>query len=332
VTPRRATSRSLLTIDDLGADGIVRILDLADHMAEVNRRPNPKVPALRGKTVCSVFFEDSTRTRLSFETAAKRLSADTMTFAVSQSSLNKGESLRDTIETIAAMGVDAFVVRHRSSGAPQLIDQWTQASVINAGDGWHAHPTQALLDAFTVRSALGRTGGLDGLRMAMVGDVKHSRVARSTIAAMRLLGVHVTVVAPRTLLPPDAGDSFADVVTDRLDEVIGDVDVLYLLRMQQERMNEALVPSLREYTSRFGLTAARAAALPSQALIMHPGPMNRGVEIAVDPGELPGSVITQQVTNGIAVRMAVLFDLLGSGRAAPDVDTGLDIITEGGSQ
>ncbi len=318
------SGRSLLTVDDLGVDGIVRILDLADHMAEVNRRPNPKVPALRGKTVCSVFFEDSTRTRLSFETAAKRLSADTMTFAVSQSSLNKGESFRDTIETIAAMGVDAFVVRHRSSGAPQMIDGWTQASVINAGDGWHAHPTQALLDAYTVRSALGRTGGLDGLRMAIVGDVKHSRVARSTIAAMRMLGVHVTVVAPRTLLPPEQpGDEFADVITDRLDEVLDDLDVLYLLRMQSERMSEALVPSLREYTTRFGLTAERAARLGPQTLIMHPGPMNRGVEIAVDPSELPGAVITQQVTNGIAVRMAVLFDLLGSGATtehAPNID------------
>jgi aspartate carbamoyltransferase catalytic subunit len=325
-------ARSLLTVEDLGPDGIIRLLDLTDHMAEVNRRPNPKVPALRGKTVCSVFFEDSTRTRLSFETAAKRLSADTMTFAVSQSSLNKGESLRDTIETIAAMGVDAFVVRHRSSGAPHMIDAWTTASVINAGDGWHAHPTQALLDAYTVRSSLGRTGGLDGLRMAIVGDVKHSRVARSTIAAMRMLGVHVTVVAPRTLLPPHLGDpdgdSFADAVTDRFDDVIGDLDVLYLLRMQQERMNEALVPSLREYTTRFGLTARRAAALPPQALIMHPGPMNRGVEIAVDPSELPGAVITQQVTNGIAVRMAVLFDLLGSGNVAHDAGTTL----EGGSQ
>ncbi len=177
-------SRSLLTIDDLGAAGIARILDLADHMAEVNRRPNPKVPALRGKTVCNIFFEDSTRTRLSFETAAKRLSADTMTFAASQSSINKGESLRDTIETIAAMGVDAFVVRHKSSGAPQLIAGWTNASVINAGDGWHAHPTQGLLDAFTVRTALARTGGFDGLRVAMVGDVKHSRVARSTVAGV----------------------------------------------------------------------------------------------------------------------------------------------------
>jgi aspartate carbamoyltransferase catalytic subunit len=304
---------SLLTVEDLGRDGIVRVLDLADHMAEVNRRPNPKVPALRGKTVCNIFFEDSTRTRLSFETAAKRLSADTMTFAAAQSSINKGESLRDTIETIAAMGVDAFVVRHRSSGTPLMISRWTQASVVNAGDGWHAHPTQALLDAFTVRTELGRTGGFEGLRMAIVGDAKHSRVARSTIAAFRMLGAHVTVVAPRTLLPPDVGDRFADAVTDRLDDVIEDLDVLYLLRMQQERMNEALVPNLREYTARFGLTPQRAARLAPQALVMHPGPMNRGVEIAVDPAELPGAVITRQVTNGIAVRMAVLFDLLGSG-------------------
>jgi aspartate carbamoyltransferase catalytic subunit len=317
---------SLLTVDDLGRDGIARILDLSDHMAEVNRRPNPKVPALRGKTVCNVFFEDSTRTRLSFETAAKRLSADTMTFAAAQSSINKGESLRDTIETIAAMGVDAFVVRHRSSGAPLMISRWTQASVVNAGDGWHAHPTQALLDAFTVRTELGRTGGFDGLHVAVVGDVKHSRVARSTIAAFRLLGAHVTVVAPRTLLPPDLGEPVADAVTDRFDDVVGEVDVLYLLRMQQERMHEALVPNLREYTARFGLTPERAARLGPQALVMHPGPMNRGVEIAVDPAELPGSVITRQVTNGIAVRMAVLFDLLGSGAAVtttpaePDVD------------
>ena len=222
-------------------------------MAEVNRRPNPKVPALRGKTVCNVFFEDSTRTRLSFETAAKRLSADTMTFAVAQSSVNKGESLRDTIETIAAMGVDAFVIRHKSSGAPWLVDNWTQASVINAGDGWHAHPTQALLDAYTVRTALNRTGGFDGLRVAIVGDIKHSRVARSTSAAFRMLGADVTLVAPRTLLPPTVDEP----TSENLDDLIGDVDVLYLLRMQQERMNEALVPSLREYTMRFGLTAER---------------------------------------------------------------------------
>ena len=307
-----AIGRSLLSVEDLGADGIHRILDLADHMAEVNRRPNPKVPALRGKTVCNVFFEDSTRTRLSFETAAKRLSADTMTFAVAQSSVNKGESLRDTIETIAAMGVDAFVIRHKSSGAPLLVDGWTNASVINAGDGWHAHPTQALLDAYTIRTALNRTGGFDGLRVAIVGDIKHSRVARSTATDLTMLGADVTLVAPRTLLPP-----VIDLPsTEALDDVIGDVDVLYLLRMQQERMGEALVPSLREYTMRFGLTADRAARLAPHALVMHPGPMNRGVEITVDPAELPGAVITQQVTNGIAVRMAVLFDLLGGERSS----------------
>lgn len=297
------------SIEEAGAAGVAKLLDVADHMAEVNRRPNPKVPALRGKTVCNVFFEDSTRTRLSFETAAKRLSADTMNFAVSSSSVNKGESLRDTIETIAAMGVDAFVIRHGSSGVPWQIAQWTDASVVNAGDGWHAHPTQALLDCYTIRTALGRRDSFDGLKIAIVGDVKHSRVARSDIRAFTLLGADVTLVAPRTLLPPSV-----DVpTTTDLDEVIGDVDVLYLLRMQQERMTESLVPSLREYTSRFGLTPARAARLPEHALVMHPGPMNRGVEMAVDPSDLPGSVITQQVTNGIAVRMAVLFELLGSG-------------------
>lgn len=302
------------SIQETGVDGLVRLLDLADHMAEVNRRPNPKVPALRGKTVCNVFFEDSTRTRLSFETAARRLSADTMNFAVSQSSLNKGESLRDTIETIAAMGVDAFVIRHGSSGVPWQVDQWTNAAVVNAGDGWHAHPTQALLDCYTIRTALNRPASFDGLKIAIVGDIKHSRVARSNIAAFTLLGADVTLVAPRTLLPPSV-----DVpVAINLDEVIDEVDVLYLLRMQQERMSESLVPSLREYTSRFGLTPERASRLPEHALVMHPGPMNRGVEIAVDPSELPGAVITQQVTNGIAVRMAVLFELLGSGNSLED--------------
>ena len=301
------------SIEEAGPDAVRRLLDLADHMAEVNRRANPKVPALRGRTVCNVFFEDSTRTRLSFETAAKRLSADTMNFAVSSSSVNKGESLRDTIETIAAMGVDAFVIRHKSSGTPWQVSDWTQASVINAGDGWHAHPTQALLDCYTIRTALGRRESFDGLKIAIVGDIKHSRVARSDISAFTMLGAEVTLVAPSTLLPPDVSGLGDVATTTRLDEVIGDVDVLYLLRMQRERMNEALVPSLREYTSRFGLTTERAVRLPEHALVMHPGPMNRGVEMAVDPSELPGSVITQQVTNGIAVRMAVLFDLLGSG-------------------
>ena len=302
------------SIEEAGPEAIRRLLDLADHMAEVNRRPNPKVPALRGKTVCNVFFEDSTRTRLSFETAAKRLSADTMNFAVSQSSLNKGESLRDTIETIAAMGIDAFVIRHGSSGTPWQVSQWTNASIVNAGDGWHSHPTQALLDCYTIRTALHRTDGFDGLKIAIAGDIKHSRVARSDIRAFSMLGADVTLVAPRTLLPP----IFDAPVVTNLDDVIDDVDVLYLLRMQRERMTEALVPSLREYTTRFGLTPERAARLPEHALVMHPGPMNRGVEIAVDPAELPGTVILQQVTNGIAVRMAVLFDLLGSGANLED--------------
>ncbi len=300
------------SIEELDALALIRLMDLSEHMAEVNARPIPKVPALRGKNVVSLFFEDSTRTRLSFETAAKRLSADTMTFNASSSSVNKGESLRDTVETLSAMGVDAFVVRHKSSGVPWQLSQWTDASIVNAGDGWHQHPTQALLDCFTIRRSLGRTGGLDGLKIAIVGDIKHSRVARSDVQAFAMLGAHVTLVAPPTLLPPEIGGWPVDVCHD-LDDVVGGLDVLYLLRMQQERMTESLVPTLREYTDRYGLTPARAARLPEHALVMHPGPMNRGVEIAVDPSELPGSVILQQVTNGVSVRMAVLFQLLGSG-------------------
>jgi aspartate carbamoyltransferase catalytic subunit len=308
------TLRHLITIGELDVADIARLLDLTDHMVEINQRPNPKVPALRGKTVCNLFFEDSTRTRLSFETATKRLSGDVMTFTVKESSVNKGESLRDTVETVAAMGVDAFVVRHGSSGAPAQMCRWTTASVINAGDGWHAHPTQALLDAYTVRTALARGGGFDGLRIAVVGDIKHSRVARSVVEVFQALGGDVTLVAPVTLLPPVAPAP----TTEHLDDIIADVDVLYLLRMQRERIGEALVPDLAEYTERFGLTPARAARLSKHALVMHPGPMNRGVEIAVDPAELPGAMITQQVTNGVAVRMAVLFELLGSDARTSD--------------
>ena len=304
--------KHLRSIEELGADGVRRLLALTDHMAEVNRRPVPKVPALRGRTVVSLFFEDSTRTRLSFETAAKRLSADTMTFSASSSSVNKGESLRDTVETLDAMGVDAFVVRHRSSGVPWRLSEWTGASIVNAGDGWHEHPTQALLDCYTIREALGRPDGFEGVHVAIVGDVKHSRVARSDIAAFAALGARVTLVAPPTLLPPSIAGWPVE-HCEQLDEVLPSVDVLYLLRMQRERTAEALVPSLREYTARFGLTVARARRLGEHALVMHPGPLNRGVEIAVDPAELAGSLIVRQVTNGVAVRMAVLFDLLGSG-------------------
>ncbi len=300
--------KHLLAIDELGADGIAEIHRLADAFVEVNRRPIPKVPTLRGRTVVSLFFEDSTRTRLSFETAAKRLSADTMTFSVSTSSVKKGESVRDTIETIEAMGIDAIVVRHGSAGVPWQIARWSSAAVINAGDGWHQHPTQALLDTYT---ALGHLGSLDGRRVAIVGDIKHSRVARSNIAAFTLLGAEVVLVAPRTLLPPDLTDWPVRVVSD-LDGVLGDVDVLYLLRMQRERMTESLVPSLREYARRFGLDRERAARLGDGAIVMHPGPMNRGVEIAGDVTELPNVVVTEQVANGVAVRMAVLFWLLGA--------------------
>jgi len=305
--------KHLRSIPELGVDGIVRILNLADHMVEVNRRPVPKVPALVGRTVVSLFFEDSTRTRISFETAAKRLSADTMTFSVSTSSVNKGESLRDTVETVDAMGVAAFIVRHKTSGVPWQLSEWTDASIINAGDGWHQHPTQALLDCHTIRTELGRAVSrecLAGLRIAIVGDVRHSRVARSDIQAFTALGAHVIVVGPRTLLPPEV-HTWPVAVTSDLDSVIGDVDVLYMLRMQRERMMEALVPDLGEYSNRFALDRARASRLRADCLVMHPGPMNRGVEMMVDPSDLARSVITRQVSNGVAVRMAVLFDALG---------------------
>ena len=302
--------KHLLSTKSLVAGDIGMLLDVADHMAEINSRPVPKVPALRGRTVASVFFEDSTRTRLSFETAAKRLSADTLTFTASTSSVNKGESLRDTIETLSAMGVDAFVVRHKSSGVPVAVTQWTDATVVNAGDGWHQHPTQALLDAFTITRSFGDGNSMAGRHVAIVGDVKHSRVARSDIDVFVKLGARVTVVAPGTLLPVDVA-SYPVEVAGGIDEVIDAVDVLYMLRMQKERMDSALVPEIGEYSSRFGLDENRAARLPSHALVMHPGPMNRGVEMLVDPARLPGSRILDQVRNGVAVRMAVLFTLLG---------------------
>ncbi|HEX8581611.1 MAG TPA: aspartate carbamoyltransferase catalytic subunit [Acidimicrobiales bacterium] len=296
----------LLSIADLGADGIEEVLRLTDTFVEVGERPIPRVPALRGRTVVSLFYEDSTRTRLSFETAAKRLSADTMNFSVGTSAVKKGESLRDTVETIVAMGVDAIVVRHASAGVPWQIASWVDASVINAGDGWHEHPTQALLDCYTIRQ---RLGSVEGRRIAIVGDVKHSRVARSDVLAFTMLGAEVTLVAPPTLLPPAVESWPVEVSTD-LDAVLPKVDVAYLLRMQRERMTEALLPSLREYTTCYGLTPRRAALLPDEAIVMHPGPMNRGVEVAAEVADLPRSVITQQVKNGVAVRQAVLFSLL----------------------
>ena len=303
--------KHLLSIADLTADDIHRLLELTDHMVEINQRPIPKVPALRGKTVVSLFFEDSTRTRTSFDTAAKRLSADTMNFTVSSSSVNKGESLRDTIETISAMGVDAFVVRHKSSGTPLAITKWTNASIINAGDGWHQHPTQALLDCYTIRTGLNRRAGFDGLRIAIVGDIKHSRVARSDVQAFAALGAQVTLVAPPTLLPPSIANGqdhgWPVEVSHDLDALLPDLDVLYLLRVQRERMDEALLPSMHEYSALYGLTAERAARLAPHALVMHPGPMNRGVEIDSEVADdVAVSLIQDQVEMGVAVSMAVL--------------------------
>jgi aspartate carbamoyltransferase catalytic subunit len=301
--------KHLLSVADLGADEIDEILQVTDSFVEVSERAIPKVPTLRGRTVVSLFYEESTRTRLSFETAAKRLSADTMNFSVSTSSVKKGESLRDTVETIEAMGIDVVVVRHASAGVPWQVARWVDASVINAGDGWHEHPTQALLDCYTIRQ---HRGSLAGLRIAIVGDVKHSRVARSNVLAFAMLGAEVTLVAPPTLLPASmAGWPVA--VSHDLDETLPKADIVYLLRMQRERQTESLLPSLREYTARYGLTRERARLLADDALVMHPGPMNRGVEIAAEVADLPRSVITRQVANGVAVRMAVLFLMLGSG-------------------
>ncbi|MGA0117482.1 MAG: aspartate carbamoyltransferase catalytic subunit [Ilumatobacteraceae bacterium] len=302
--------KHLLDTHDLTIEEVVRLLDVADRMVEVNSRQVPKVPALKGKNVATVFFEDSTRTRLSFETAAKRLSAEVMTFLASSSSVNKGESLRDTIETLSAMGVDAFVVRHKSSGVPAQLTQWTNASVINAGDGWHQHPTQGLLDAYTVTREFGQHQSLSGRTIAIVGDIKHSRVARSNIDLFSRLGAKVVVVAPPTLLPSHV-ESWPVEVRSSIDDVIDNVDVLYLLRMQMERMDAANIPKLSDYTKMYALTPERAAVLQNHALLMHPGPMNRGVEITVDPADVPGSRILTQVANGVSVRMAVLFTLLG---------------------
>ena len=303
--------KHLRSIDELGLEGLTALLQLTDHMAEINHRPVPKVPALRGRTVASLFFEDSTRTRLSFETAAKRLSADTMTFNVSTSSVNKGESLRDTVATLTDMGVDAFVVRHKSVGIPWQISQWTSASIINAGDGAHQHPTQALVDCYTIREAT-HAQSFAGMKVAIVGDIKHSRVARSNIQAFTLLGANVVLVAPPTLLPPDVSH-WPVSVSHKLDEVIGTVDVLYMLRLQSERMAQGHVPTLREYSEQYGLTQKRVLTLKSDAIVMHPGPMNRGVEMQIDPSDVKNSLIHRQVANGVSVRMAVLFELLGSG-------------------
>ena len=295
--------RHIRSIDDLGRSGIEEILTLSDHFHEVSTRRIPKVPALRGKPIALLFYEDSTRTRLSFETASKRLSADSLNFSIGSSSVKKGESLRDTVETISAMGVDAIVVRHGSAGVPWLLPRWTDAAVINAGDGSHEHPTQALLDCYTIRNKL---GDLDGKRITIVGDIRHSRVARSNVKAFLSLGASVTLVAPKTLMPFNTDDWGVE-TTDQFDSVIGDSDVLYMLRMQLERQQKSFVPSLREYAKEYGLSNSRAQSMKPESLIMHPGPMNRGIEIDTRlADDINKSVIKEQVELGVAVRMACL--------------------------
>jgi aspartate carbamoyltransferase catalytic subunit len=305
--------RHLLSAADLDYAGALLILDTAEQLDRtLAGREVKKLPPLRGRTVVNLFYEDSTRTRTSFELAAKRLSADVVNFTARGSSVSKGESLKDTALTLEAMGADAVVIRHHYSGAPHQLTQWVQGSVINAGDGTHEHPTQALLDAFTMRRRLrDGTGDLAGLAVTIVGDVLHSRVARSNVALLTTLGAHVTLVAPPTLLPVGVQAWPAKVSYD-LDAALPGSDVVMMLRVQRERMAASYFPSAREYSRRYGLDVARMAVLDPSAIVMHPGPMNRGMEIAAEVADDPKrSTIVEQVTNGVSVRMAVLYLLLG---------------------
>jgi aspartate carbamoyltransferase catalytic subunit len=308
----------LVSTADLSRDDALLILDTAEELARLSDRPMKKLPTLRGRTVVNLFYEDSTRTRISFEAAAKRLSADVITFSAKGSSVSKGESLKDTALTLQAMGADAVVIRHQASGSAYRLANagWIDACVVNAGDGTHEHPTQALLDAFTLRRRLG--ADLSGRRVAIVGDVLHSRVARSNVHLLHTLGVDVTLVAPPTLVPWGVGDWPATVSYD-LDDVLPGMDAVMMLRVQSERMHSAFFPSAAEYSRRYGLDAARAASLPDHAVVMHPGPMNRGMEIASSVADGPRSTIVEQVGNGVSVRMAVLYLLLGG--SAPAIGT-----------
>ncbi|MFD1720957.1 aspartate carbamoyltransferase catalytic subunit [Amnibacterium endophyticum] len=314
-------SEHLLTTRGFTRDSAVALLDVAEDMADTQRRSVKKLPTLRGTTVVNLFFEDSTRTRLSFEAAAKRLSADVITFSAKGSSVSKGESLQDTAQTLQAMGADGIVIRHSSSGAAHVLatSGWTRAGVVNAGDGTHEHPTQALLDAFTIRKRRhgddSRGRDLAGLSVVIVGDVLHSRVARSNLWLLTALGASVRLVAPPTLLPAHV-EGWPVTTGIDLDAAIADgPDVVMMLRVQRERMTEAFFPSPREYARLYGLSVARADALPEDGLVMHPGPMNRGLEIAGAVADSPRSTVLEQVQNGIAVRMAVLYDVLAGERA-----------------
>ena len=311
--------RHLLSTKDLARDDAIGILDIAEDMADVANREVKKLPALRGKTVVNLFFEDSTRTRISFEAAAKRLSADVINFSAKGSSVSKGESLKDTAQTLAAMGADAVVIRHGASGAPATLAQsgWIDAGIVNAGDGTHEHPTQALLDAFTIRRRLhgdaARGKGLDGVTVTIVGDILHSRVARSNVWLLTTLGAHVHLVAPATLVPIGIGNWPVTVGYD-LDAAIADKpDVIMMLRIQSERMHAAFFPNAREYSREWGLDDERLAKLPTGSLVMHPGPMNRGLEISANAADSAQSTVLEQVANGVSIRMAVLYLLLAGG-------------------
>jgi aspartate carbamoyltransferase catalytic subunit len=299
--------KDLLGIADLTADDIYRVLETADAMREVGQRPIKKVPTLRGKTVVNLFYEPSTRTRTSFEIAEKRLSADTLNVAVAASSVLKGETLVDTAMNIEAMSPDMIVLRHASSGACHLLSRICKSRIINAGDGMHEHPTQALLDAFTIKE---HKPQIEGLKVAIVGDLLHSRVLRSNVLLLTKLGAHVWVCGPPTLIPPGI-ECLGVHATTSVDEAVRDADVIMMLRIQQERMQGAFFPSLREYFNVFGMTAERVKLAKPDVILMHPGPMNRGVEIASDVADGPYSVILEQVRNGVAVRMAVLYLLAG---------------------
>ncbi len=316
--------RHLLSTTDLTYSQAIKILDTAQEMARVSEGPVKKLPTLRGRTIVNLFFEDSTRTRISFEAAAKRLSADVINFSAKGSSTSKGESLKDTAQTLQAMGADAVILRHSASGAAQRLasSHWTSGSVINAGDGTHEHPTQALLDAFTIRKHLRvSTGDLRGLTIAIVGDILHSRVARSNVHLLSLLGAQVILVAPPTLLPFGVETWPAQISYD-FDAVLPLVDAVMMLRVQQERMNDFFFPTAREYSHYYGLNSDRLKLMKPNAIIMHPGPMNRGLEITAECADSARSVILEQVANGVSVRMAVLYLLL-AGAPNEDGDLGL---------
>ena len=314
-------NRHLLSINDLSPQDALGILNTASELSKISDGPMKKLPTLRGRTIVNLFFEDSTRTRISFESAAKRLSADVINFSAKGSSVSKGESLKDTAQTLQAMGADAVVIRHGASGAAQrLADSgWISASVINAGDGTHEHPTQALLDAYTIRSKFPQyQDNFAGLKVGIVGDILHSRVARSNVLLLTKLGAKVTLIAPPTLIPVGVTDWEVDVSYD-LDEVVKEVDVLMMLRVQSERMKDSFFPSEREYSRGYGLDLARLNALQEHAIVMHPGPMNRGLEISAESADSHRSVVLAQVANGVLVRMAVLYQLLGGAALTREV-------------